>query len=87
MTFGDCQAKPSILGRAGFRPIFCLSRLTVYFIVVLKTQTMNLKRLKWVCFAYGLCGALAQKPIGGKCVAYIVYNYSVKLLEIRFLAS
>jgi hypothetical protein len=31
-----------------------------------------LKWLKLVCFVYWLCGALAQKPVGGKCVAYIL---------------
>lgn len=59
----------------------------IHLILVLKTQNMMLKGPKLVirvqlCFAYWLCGALAQKPVVGKLVAYIFYKYSIKMLKI-----
>ena len=38
----------------------------------------------YICFVYWLCGALAQKPVGGQFVAYILYNskYGIKILNI-----
>lgn len=83
MTFGDCQVKPSIQAYKVGRDVFLFVKIDSLFIVV-KTQTMLLKCTKSVCFVYWLCGALTQTLVGGKFIAYILYNYKygIKMLNI-----